>query len=136
MDQPWILVSDGSYSEDTAAYSWILHDGQAILHSSIGMAPGNPASVFCAELFGIVTWYCCLTHLLEYFDITTTVQLTYYTDNSKVIMYHQHMHNNDDTKFPFFDDFDLYSYMCDYHTRLANRGVAIHPIKKNSFSFQ
>ena len=94
------------------------------------MAPGNPASAFHAELFGIVTWYCCLTHLLEYFDLQATIQLTYHTDNVKVIQYHQHMSNNDDTKFPFFDDFDLYSYMRDYHHRVVKRRVIIHPIKK------
>ena len=53
-DQQWNLVSDGSYSDNIAAYSWILHDGQETLLSSIGMAPGNPASAFRVELLSLI----------------------------------------------------------------------------------
>ena len=45
-DQSWSVISDGSFRDNKAAYSWMLYDGSKVIQRSMGMAPGNPASAF------------------------------------------------------------------------------------------
>ena len=104
--------------------------GHKVLHKNEGSAPGNPMSAFRSELYGVVTWYCCLVHVMEYLNISSTVHITPYTDNVKVIKYHQHMITKSTQLFPFFDDYDLYYYMESYHKRLIKHGITIQLIQK------
>ena len=129
-DQQWMIISDGSYVMNTAAYAWIIHDDNQILHRSQGMAPGNPMTAFRSELYGVVTWYCCIAHILKYLDIRPTVTILPYTDNMKVIKYHTHLITSSQDKFPFFDDYDLYSNMKHYHHSITNHGLTIHAAQK------
>ena len=129
-DQHWKIISDGSYADLKSAYSWIIYDGKQQIQKCTGMTPGNPATAFRAELYGVLSWYCCLFHVLQYFEIRSKVQITPFTDNTKVIHYHQCMRQDVDLKQPFVDDYDLYSHIHYFHNQIGLRGIQIHPIHK------
>jgi len=42
----WYIASDGSHKGNKGAYAWALSDGDITLVSGIGIAPGNPTSVY------------------------------------------------------------------------------------------
>ena len=81
----WKLICDGSFVAPKALYCWKLYDGNNIIYTGTGMAPGNPATAFRAELYSIVTWYSCMYHTMTYFDLQSNVQVIPYTDNTKVL---------------------------------------------------
>ena len=107
-EENWIAVSDGSYSDNTGAFAWIIHDGKQMLQSGNGLVAGNPITPFRTELHGIVAIYCTLHHIMEYYDINTTTRLQVYTDNQKVLKYQHHIIEHSSIQISFFDDHDLY----------------------------
>ena len=126
----WTIISDGSYANNNGAYSWVIYNNGKQITQSIGMVPGNPVTAFRAELFGITTWYICISHVLEYFDLTSHIRITPYTDNAKVLQYHNMMTTPETRKPPFFHDYDLVSHMKYHHDRLDTKGIQVLLIQK------
>ena len=98
--------------------------GTTIIQKSTSIAPGNSTTAFRAELFGMVSWYCCLFHLMEFLNLESNVHIQTYTDNTL------YLHTPDLKPLPYFDDYDLYSYLQKYSSKLIQRGLTFSPIQK------
>ena len=86
--QEWVIVSDGSYASNTGGYSWVIHSDGKNLHNGKGTVSGNPITAFRSELYGLVGALCCITHIILYFDISSSIIIRYYSDNTKVLKYY------------------------------------------------
>ena len=84
----WTIASDGSYTGNKAVYTWLLHTPNKQQYAGTGPITGNPLSAFRAELFGMCSWYCMVTHVITYLQLENTIQICPFTDNTKVIQYH------------------------------------------------
>ena len=126
----WDIVTDGSFYNHVAAYAWIIHDGPHILFTGQGSVPGNPPTALRAEFYAVAAWHCVLYHVFNYLDLTTNINITPYTDNSKVIHYYDTIQNNTILQLPYVDDSDVYTMLKFYYNKLRIRGIIFHPIQK------
>ena len=110
-----IIVTDGSYKTNKASYAWIMHDGVQQITTGNGMVSGNPITAFRSELFGIVAWYCCVYHAINYLQHDHKFSIDPYTDNNKVIQYHQQVLSHEAEATAFMDDYDLFIMLQPYH---------------------
>ena len=98
-----------------------------------GMAPGNPTSAFRAELFGLVAWHCGLYHIFEYYGLSSDITIQPYSDNTKLIVYHQHIINNTVPTDAYIDDYDIFKLLQHYHQKLHPHVFNIALVKKYRF---
>ena len=128
--QEVIIVTDGSCKNHKASYAWIMHDGLQQITTGSGMVSGNPTTAFRSELFGIAAWYCCVYHATHYLHHDQHFTIVPYTDNTKVIQYHQQVLSQEAELTAFMDDYDLYIMIQKYHHQLTTNGVVIKALQK------
>jgi len=128
--QQWDIIGDGSYLAPHASYAWIIHNRIKIIHIGQGNITGNPSSAFRSELAAVMTWHCFLHHVLQYYDIPSTITITPFTDNSKVIKYYNLIQQKQPIHHTYMDDYDIYIMLQYYYNNLSKRGIIINPITK------
>ena len=67
---------------------------------------------------------------MTYYNLRPTLEIQAYTDNTKVIEYHNSPTYENLPHQQFFDDYDYYLLLHDYKRKLIQRGIIIHPIHK------
>ena len=132
-NENWIAVHDGSYYNNQGSYAWTIQHHTNKIISGKGQVSGNPITSFRAELHGLVAWHCCLFHLTNFYDIMAKITIQPYSDNTKVVEYHQHILNNTLPKVSFFDDHDYFLQLQLYQQKLNHRGIHILPTKKVTY---
>ena len=107
-DRQWDIITDASYSKNTAAYAWLINAGTNIIFTGKGQVTGNPLTAFRAELYAVMVWHCVLYHVMKYLDLTTSITVTPHTDNATVIQYYETIQNNTILQLSYVDDYDIY----------------------------
>ena len=72
----------------------------------------------------------CLYHLLQYFDIAISIVITPYSDNVKLIRYHNSVIHQQLLGQAYIDDMDLWYLLQKFHTFISTRGVSVNPMIK------
>jgi len=129
-NQEWDIIGDGSYLAPNASYAWIIHNKTKVIYLGHGNIPGKPSSAFRSELAAVMTWHCFLYHVLQYYDIPSTITITPFTDNAKVIKYYNLIQQKQSIHSPYMDDYDIYIMLQYYYNQLSKRGIHIKPITK------
>ena len=98
-----------------------MHDGIKQITTGSGMVTGNPTTAFRSELYGIAAWYCCVSHATQYIQNDHPLTIVPYTDNNKVIQYHQQVLYQEAEPTAFMDDYDLFIMIQKYHHHLPDQ---------------